>query len=133
MRLETSTKIVLMFAAVALALTVMDLATTYVGVSNGAQELNPVVASDINSMGLVNALLLAAAVPFFAFGFSISGTVVCNRMINGDGLSGFSLKERWNIKIFIALGLAALLTGVIISRGLAVCNNITGLLEVGII
>ena len=123
MRLEVTTKIVIMFVSVALAFTVIDLLTTYVAVSGGAQELNPTIANDIVSFGLVNALLLSLITPLLASTVSVSGSIICNRTINTVELKGFTLKGRRNLKLFVSIGLAALLTVVIITRGLAVCNN----------
>ena len=131
MPIEKSTKIIICLVATALALCLADIATTYVAVSNGAQELNPAVASDIVNYGLVTALLFTLPVPVFASIVSISGTMICNRTLNRE--MGLSVSERGSIKMYVAVGLAFLLSVVILVRGWAVCNNLLELIGAGII
>ena len=131
MRLENTTKIVICLAVTAFALCIADMATTYVAVSNGAQELNPVVAKDITSYGLSTALLLAMVVPIFASTFSVGGSMVINRTLNQE--VGLSISERSNIKRCVTLGLSGIITVVIALRLFAVVNNLSELLRVGII
>ena len=123
MRIETSTKIVLMFAATALAFTIADAATTYVAVSNGLVEVNPIIASDIASYGLVSALLITVSYPVLASIVCVSGTTICNRIIMGPSID-LSMSKRKSLKLFISIMTAFLLTVVILIRGWAVCNNI---------
>ena len=131
MQIENTTKIIIGLVIIAFALCVADDATTYVAVSNGAQEMNPLVASHIETYGLTTALYLTMPVPIFATVFCVGGSMVVNNTLNKE--MGLSIRERKSVKMFVAVGLSFLVTVIIFMRGFAVVNNLSGLIAMGII